>query len=627
MDTRLLRFYEQELAFMREMGREFAEAYPKIASRLGMEGLEVLDPYVERMLEGFAFLAARVQLELDLQYPALTQHLLEIVYPHYLAPVPSMMVARFEPDPAQGGMNGGFVLERGTILRSPLREEDQTSCDFRTAHDVTLWPIEIAETEYLDGRSELVSRGLDGASTARAAIRLRLRRTDEGAISELPIDRLSLYFSGTDREPWLLHETILNRGVGVAGKSTDRRRDWVLHATGRGIAPMGFSTDEALLPRPAQSFDGYRAIQEYFALPQRYFFAGLSGLRPLIGRAEDTEADIFILLSEGAPELRATLRPSSFSLFATPAINLFAKRCDRVHVDGKRTEYEVVADRTATFDFEIHSLTRVIGISSEDDDDTVFRPFYSSDDFTAAGESHDAYYTIRRRMRQRSERQRLKGTRTNYLGSDMFVSLVDRAQVPFKGRMDQLSVSALVTNRDLPLVMPLGGGDTDFDLPEGGPVASVRAVAGPTRPRPSLVSSGDAGWRLISHLSLNYLSIAETGSGDPAAALRELLGLYRTPGDQAMSKQIEGIVSVSTRPIVRRISDPVLSTAVRGLELSVGFDESYYEGSGVYLLGAVMRDFFARYVSVNSFTETVIHSHDRGEIARWPATSGRRQVV
>ncbi|RMH47765.1 MAG: type VI secretion system baseplate subunit TssF [Alphaproteobacteria bacterium] len=627
MDTRLLRYYEQELAFIREMGREFAEAYPKIAARLGIEGMEVLDPYVERLLEGFAFLAARVQLELDLQYPSFTQHLLEIVYPHYLAPIPSMMIARLRPDPAQGGMDSGFPLPRGTILRSPLREGEQTPVDYRTAHEVTLWPLEISQTEHVDSRGELVGRGIEARDGARAAMRLRLRRTDAKPIAALPLDTLSLHLCGPGREPWLLHEAILNRGLGLAAKSTDRRRDWVAHAEGRAIAPQGFAPEEALLPRPAQSFDGYRLIQEYFAIPQRFFFVQLSGLRPLLARAEGTEVDLYILLAEPLPEPRGTLAPEGFELFATPAINLFAKRCDRVPIDGRRTEYEVVADRTALMDFEIHSLTRVIGISGSQGEDTVFRPFYSPTDFTAAGERHEAYYTIRRRMRQRSERQRLKGMRTNYLGSDLFISLVDRAEAPYRGSMDQLSVSALVTNRDLPLLLPIGQGSTDFELPEGGPVAEVRAIAGPTRPRPSLAVTGDTGWRLVSHLALNYLSIAETGGGDPAAALREILGLYAPPGDQALSRQIEGLVSVASRPVVRRIPDRVLSTPVRGLEISLGFDESFFEGSSVYLLGAVLREFLARQVALNSFTETVIHSEERGEIARWPPTSGRRQLI
>jgi type VI secretion system protein ImpG len=627
MDTRLLRRYETELAFMREMGREFAEAYPKIAGRLGMEGLEVLDPYVERLIEGFAFLAARVQLELDLQYPVFTQHLLEIVFPHYLAPVPSMVIARFQPDPQQGSIAGGYRLPRGAILRAPLREGEQTACEFRTAQDVTLWPLRVAEVQYLDGRGEVVAQRLEANPAAKAALRIRLQRTDDKPLGALPCDELTLYLAGSAREPWRLYEHLANNGVGIAARSTDRRRDWVEHRGADALVPMGFDPEDALLPRPAASFDGYRLVQEYFALPQRYFFVRLRGLRKLFARAEGSEVDLFILFDEGFGDLRATLSPASFELFAAPAINLFEKRCDRVHVDGKRTDYEVVADRTAPLDYEIHTLRSVAGISTEGREDTRFRPFYSADDYTAAGESHAAYYTVRRRLRQRSERQRLKGTRTNYLGSDLFVSLVDRREAPFPGDIEQLSVSALVTNRDLPLLLAIGTGATDFELPEGGPVTAIRALAGPTRPRPSPAIEGDGAWRLISHLSLNYLSISETGRGSSAAALRELFGLYLPQGDRALAKQIEGIVSVTTRPIVRRMADAVLSTAVRGLEVRVGFDESFFEGSGAYLLGAVLERFFARHVTINSFTETVIHSQDRGEIARWQPTSGRRPIL
>ncbi|HEU0220659.1 MAG TPA: type VI secretion system baseplate subunit TssF [Paracoccaceae bacterium] len=627
MDTRLLKRYEQELAFMREMGREFAEAYPKIAGRLGMEGLEVLDPYVERLFEGFAFLAARVQLELDLQYPSFTQHLLEIVFPHYLAPVPSMLIARLEPDPLQGGLEAGFRIPRGATLRSPLREGDQTACEYRTAHDLTLWPLRITQCEYVDGRGEVVAQGFEAAPGAKAALRLRLARTDDRPLRDLPLDELTLFLSGGGREPWRLYEHLINNGIALGGRSTDRRRDWVEILPCCPIAPLGFSPEEALMPRPAPSFDGYRLIQEYFALPQRYFFVRLSGLKRLVARAEASELDLYFLLNESFADLRTSLTPASFELFATPAINRFEKRCDRVLVDGRRTEYEVVADRTAPLDFEIHTLTRVTGISSEGREDTPFRPFYSADDYTAGGDAREAYYTVRRRMRQRSERQRLKGTRTSYLGSDLFVSLVDRREAPFPADIEQLSVSAFVTNRDLPLLLATGLGTTDFDLPEGGPVAAIRAIVGPTRPRPSPAVDGDTGWRLVSHLSLNYLSITETGQGSPAAALREILGLYVPQGDRALTKQVEGIVSLATRPIVRRMADAVLSTAVRGLEVRVGFDESFYEGSGVYLLGAVLQRFLARHASLNSFVETVIHSQERGDIARWRATSGQRPII
>ena len=183
MDTRLLKHYENELAFMRDMGAEFADAYPKIAARLGMEGVEVLDPYVERLLEGVAFLSARVQLELEMQFPVFTSHLLEIVYPHYLAPTPSMMIAQLVPDTANAGLKLGYELPRHTTLRSRLLDGEQTACEFRTAHAVTMWPIEISEAEYIESRGELIAAGVGANSSARAGVRLRLKRIDNDDIA------------------------------------------------------------------------------------------------------------------------------------------------------------------------------------------------------------------------------------------------------------------------------------------------------------------------------------------------------------------------------------------------------------------------------------------------------------
>ena len=624
MDTRLLKHYEDELAFIRGMGAEFAEAYPKIAARLGMEQLEVLDPYVERLLEGFAFLSARVQLELDLQYPVFTQNLLQIVYPHFLAPIPSMMIARLVPDAAQGGLNDGFVLPRGTTLRGRVLEGEQTACHFTTSQDLTLWPLDLVEAEYLDGRSELVAAGLAKHSAAESALRLRIKRAGEAPISELPIDRLTLFLSGAAAEPWRLYEALLGQGVGVAGRSTDRRADWV-EDLGATIRPRGFDAEEALLPTPGASFEGYRLLQEYFALPQRFFFVEIGGLQPAFRRAEGDDLDLYILLREGNPALKA-ITAENFELHAVPAINLFSKRCDRVHVSGKEVDHHVTVDRTAPLDFEIYQIESVTGISGEGEDDVQFRPFYSAEDFTPAGETYPAYYSLRRRMRQRSEKQRLKGVRTSYLGSEVYLSLSDRTQAPYPDSIKQLAVTALCTNRDLPLLTTVGSGDSDFFLPEGGPVSEIRALVPPTRPRPSL-AEGQRAWRLVSHLSLNYLSIADADRGKGAAALRELIGLYTPLGDQALTKQMEGLVSVESRPIVRRMAEDLLSTAVRGIEMRVGFDESFFEGSGCYLLGAVLEAFFAKYVALNSFTETVIHSQQRGDIARWPARSGRRVLI
>ncbi|RUS59684.1 type VI secretion system baseplate subunit TssF [Pseudorhodobacter sp. E13] len=625
MDTRLLRHYENELSYLREMGAEFAEAYPKIAARLGMESAEVLDPYVERLLEGVAFLSARVQLEMELQFPAFTRHLLEIVYPHYLAPTPSMMVAAFDPDPANAAMADGFTLKRGTQLRSSLGEGDQTACVFTTSQDVTLWPIDIIEAEYLDGRGQLVAAGISRDVEARAGIRLRLRRRGVEPISGLSLDKLTLFLNNKAGRHWDLHELLCTQVTGMAARSTDRRADWVLDLPQAQVTPRGFAADEALLPTPKRSFDGYRLLQEYFGMPERFHFVDLKGLSPALKKATGTEVDIYLMLRDGMPDIAASVTPEAFTLHATPAINLFDKRCDRVLLTTTDVEHHIVPDRTAPLDFEIYSIKSVQGISERGDKDTEFRPFYSSDDFTAAGDMHPSYYTQFRRMRQRSEKERLKGVRTSYLGSELYLTLVDPQQAPYPVDLGQLSVQAICTNRDLPMLLATGAADV-FHLPDGGPVAHVTTPVPPTRPRPSL-GQGDTAWRLISHLSLNYLSIVDTDNGGGIEALRELVGIYAPSSDKTIEKQIEGMISIESRPIVRRMSDGVLSTAVRGLELKLGFDDSFYEGTSVYVLGSVLERFFRRYVTINSFTETVLFTRQRGEIARWKPETGLARII
>ena len=625
MDTRLLRHYENELAFMRDMGAEFAEAYPKIAGRLGMEGIEVLDPYVERLLEGVAFLSARVQLELEMQFPVFTSHLLEIVYPHYLAPTPSMMIAQFQPDVGNAGLKTGYLLPRETSLRSRLLDGEQTACEFRTAHDLTMWPVEISEAEYIDSRGGLVAAGVGGNTSARAGIRLRLKRLDDDPISALTLDDLTLYLDRQSGRSWQLHELLCTQTVGLAGRSADRRADWSMPLSRGTLSQVGLGRDEALLPLPRRSFDGYRLLQEYFAMPERFLFVKLSGLQEALKKAKGSEVDIYILLSEGNRDLTPAVTPAAFLLNAVPAVNLFRKRCDRVHVNARDTEHHVVPNRTAGLDFEIYSVESVTGISGDDADDVVFRPFYSATDFTAAGDVHTSYFTQRRKMRQRSEKERLRGVRTSYLGSELYLTLVDRKQAPYSAKLDQLAVTAMCTNRDLPMLLSVGD-ENVFHLPGGGPVKTVRTPISPTRPHPTL-AQGDTAWRLISHLSLNYLSIAQTDNGTSAEALRELIGIYAPLGNRVTEKQLEGITKVSSRPIVRRMSDEVLSTAVRGIEITIEFDETFFEGTSVYLLGAVMERFFRKYATINSFTETVLRTERRGEIARWRPTSGLGQII
>jgi len=624
MDPELLKYYNRELQFIRESGSEFAKEFPKIAGRLGIEDLECADPYVERLLEGFSFLAARVQLRLDAQFPRFTQHLFEMVYPHYLAPTPSMAVVQLNPDLSEGALAEGFTVPRESVLRSVLGKGDQTPCEYRTAHDVTLWPVKLLEVEYITDVSAVTRLSSRQASKTRAAIRLRLQTTAGLTFDQLALDKLPIFLKGTQEVPMLLFEQLLANAVGMVAQPAQHKPAWQVPIDTSHIRRMGFEEHQALLPYGPRSFSGYRFLHEYFALPERYMFVELGGLQPAVRKCNGTELDIIILLDTVNRLLENKLDDSYVSLFATPAINLFPKRADRIHMDDRSNAWHIVPDRTRPIDFEVYQVTGVTGHGSSAKQKQAFQPFYAYHD-TSSGQD-TAYYTLNRERRMLSSKQRRVGPRSSYIGSEMFISLVDGEEAPYRSDLRQLGLTTLCTNRDLPLHMSTGRGKTDFTLESGAPVESVRCMIGPTRPRAS-AAEGETAWRLINHLSLNYLSITDSDENTGAAALRELLGLYSAMGDTSVHKQIEGLLRIQSQPVVRRIEIPGAINFGRGLQVKITCDESAFEGAGVFLFGAVMDEFFAKYVSINSFTETVVETLDRGEIMTWPARIGRRQTL
>ena len=624
MDPRLLKYYNRELQFIREMGGEFAKEFPKIAGRLTLDGFECADPYVERLLEGFAFLAARVQLKADAEFPRFTQSLLQIVYPHYLAPVPSMAVVQFQPDRGEGSLMDGFRVARNSVLRSPLGKGEQTPCEFRTAHDVTLWPIELVEAEYFTSAREMGAVEIPVLREARAGVRLRLRTTAGLSFDKLALDHLPLFLRGGEIAV-RLYEQLLANAVAMVIRPARRPPGWHEVVERSAIRSVGFEDREALFPYPARAFQGYRLLHEYFAFPERYLFVDLAGLATAVRRCKETELDVIVLLDRADVSLLNVVGPSHFALFCTPAINLFPRRADTIHLDERQTEYHVVPDRTAPMDFEVYDVTQVLGSGTGAESDQEFLPFYSRTNLTCHSKEK-AYFTLHRVPRVLSARQREAGPRASYIGSELFLSPVDANEAPYRSNLKQLALHTLCTNRDLPLLLPVGQGRTDFNLQAAAPVAAIRCVAGPSRPRPSH-AEGEYAWRLISHLSLNYLSLLDSDEGQGAAALRDLLLLYGGDGEASLQLQVEGVRSIQSAPIVRRIPRLGPIAFARGVEVTLTLDEAAFEGSGVFLLGAVLEQFFARYVSLNSFTETVLKTPKRGEIMRWPARIGSRHTL
>jgi type VI secretion system protein ImpG len=621
MDERLLGYYNSELRYVREMAGEFAREFPKIAGRLALDrdAKDICpDPYVERLLEGFAFLAARVHLKLDAEFPRFTQTLLETVYPHYLSPVPSMGVVHFAPDPRDPGPEDGFLLERGTALRS---QSDETPCQYRTAHDVRLWPLKISDSRYYT--RTIVELGLPAALEAKAALLIRLQTTGDKKLKELKLDRLPFFIRGSDEIPIWIYEQIFARGTHVILQTPKGPHQFHEVLPASTIQRLGFREGEALLPRSPRSFEGYRLLKEYFACPQRFLFFELTGLASAVQRCEGDRLEIVIALRAAEPKLDNRIDANSFALFCTPVINLFPKRLDPILISDRFSEFHIVAERTRPIDFEIYQIQNVVGILARINEEQRFEPFYLARD--SEGRS-GAYYTVNRVPRVLTAKEKKFGAVSSYAGSEVFISLVDSEVAPYQRQLSQLSITALCTNRHLPIQLPISVGDSDLVTELYSPVASVRWVAVPTVPIAS-TAEGDPSWRTISHLSLNYLSLLDAKDGQGAVALRDLLKLYVNPNDVFTLRQIDGIRSVTSAPIVQRVVGAGPLTFARGLEVRVIMDEEAYEGSGIFVLGAVLAHFFARYVSINSFTETVIVSQRRGEVMRWPSLIGKRQIA
>lgn len=624
MDPRLLRHYNQELQHLREMGAEFAAQFPKIAARLRMDGLEVSDPYVERLLEGFAFLTGRIQLKLEAEFPKFTQRLVEILYPQFLAPMPSMLIARLSPQAGDAALASGLEVVRGSKLQSAAGRAGPTRCQFRTAHDVTLWPIEIVGAEYFSHASSLPLGSQPDWKKFAGGVRITLRASGVPDFSQLKLDDLRVHISAPDEVAYRLNELVCGNAMGIcviAGRNPGGRH--ALLDT-EAIEAVGFDEAHALLPVTLRGFEGYRLMQEYFAFPQRFLFFDVCGVGDLLRQVGGQEIDLVVLFSRGDASLLQSVDANSFALNCVPAINLFEHRCDRIHVSRESHDLHVVPDRVRPMDFEIQAITAVTGYGVGLDSERKFLPLYSA--FHAEEHGHEAYFALQREPRMMSTTQRRDGPRSSYIGSEVFMSIVDPQEAPYADNLQQLGVTATCSNRDLPLLMPMGSAGGDLTLEQSLPVASIRVIKGPSRPL-SAQREGNVTWRFINQLTLNHLSLTDTDKEQGAAALRELLRLYAHEGDAALHRQIEGVRSVITRQVVRRLPLPGPIAFGRGVQIELVVDELAFQGSSAFLFGCVMERFFARHVSMNGFTETRVRSHTRGDIMIGRPRCGARPIL
>ncbi len=613
MRDELLLYYERELDYLRKSAAQFAEKHPKVASRLVLEPTKCEDPHVERLLEGFALLAARIHVKLDDEFPEITEALLSIVYPQLVRPVPSMSVVEFQLDPEKGKLTSGMKIERNSALFS--KPVSGTPCTFRTCYDTTLWPISVTAAEWLP--TSQVKPAIR-TSDAAWAIRLQLTCARDVSFAALRPDKLRFYLDGESGFVNILYELLFSRLVRIQVRDlTPNSHHAPVFLAAEALQPVGFGPNEGLLPYPPVAFAGHRLLMEYFAFPEKFLFIDLTGLDAVANAGFKDAIEVIFLLSDVSDtgrtqRLELELSRKTFRMGCSPVVNLFSQVAEPIQLNQRRSEYPLNPDVRRPYSVEVYSVDEVTAINSANQKITSYEPFYSLR-HSSRKDERTCFWSARRRP----------SARPNDDGTDVSLSLLDLSLNTVDPEATILSVRATCTNRDLPARLPFGNQDSDFELEGASAMRRIVALRKPTAPIRPVLGKGGL-WRLVSHLSLNYLSLVEQGKD----ALKEILRLYDVGRTAYSQNVIQSILDIRSAPHFTRLASQQGISFARGVKIDLEIDEDQFSGGGAFLFASVLDRFFGLIASLNSFTQLRVTTPQRKEeLHEWEPRSGRRLLL
>lgn len=613
MREELLEYYERELAYLRQLGGKFAEKYPRVASRLLLEPDRCDDPHVERLLKAFAFLAARIHLRVDDDFPEVTSALLGLVAPHYLRPIPSMTVVECQVDPEQGKQTAGKVMPRGTPIATK-RLVDGQPCRFRTSYPVELWPFTVGECEWRQPERLSDPVRVTGAA---GVLRMRLQCARDVAFNLLNPSRIVFHLTGETNVVHTLYELLCRNCISILVRNPAQRGGKTIPIPVSRLRAVGFEEDEALLPFPKRSFDGYRLLQEYFTFSEKFLFFELGGLEAInaVGCAENAEILFFCSRfdrPERGQDLETGVSARTLRLGCTPVINLYSQVAEPILITQTKHEYRVIANARRQETTEVHSIDEVLASNTTRRESIPLEPLYSYR-FQARKESGRAYWHAIRRRNEVGERE----------PSTMHLALVDVDGILTEPNAEVLTVRCSCSDFDLPSRLPFGLEDGDFSA-EDFPV--VKQITALRRPSPSYDPPRAKGqlWRLVSQLSLNYLSLAEEGT----SSLQEILRLHNFTDSSYLENQIGGITRIGSRPHFAIMQSVYGNLPARGTRVEIEFDERQFVGGGVYLFANILDRFLGCYTSINSFCQLAARTSQRKEpLGEWQPKAGYKPLI
>lgn len=596
----LLPYYERELSFLRRYSREFSERYPKIAGGLLMSGEVCEDPHIERMIQSYALLNARVSKRLDDDYPEFTEALFEVLYPHYLRPFPSCSIARMDYSASASQLTTASKIARGTPLST--RQVKGVTCKFQTVYDVTVAPIRMASASFSPIIAAPEAVVLPTSVTSSLSLTIEVA-SDQVTMAQLGLGALRVFIDGEASFCAALRDSLFMRTVSAwveiprSGRWTALRQP--------PLSEVGFSEEDALIDFPARSHPAYRLLTEYFSFPEKFNFFDIDMVAILAALPAGTKSFTLHLGMSGlradshiARQLGETTA-ENLLLGCTPVINLFRQRGDPIRITHAGAYYPVVADSRRAFGYEVYSIDSVqlVRQTPQGESVTEFRPFYSLR-HGQSPEREGHYWAYRR-----DELMALKSP-----GYETEISIVDIDFDPAQVETDTLSIELTCTNRDLPALLTYGLQGGDLQIEGGGVVRSVALLRKPTLPARFERGRG-AHWRLISHLSLNHLSLVRAG----LAAFQEMLTLYDLSNSPISQRQIGAIAALDHKAATAWLPGKPFASLVRGIEIKLTLDEEGFVGSGLHAFAGVIDRFMGLYVQANSFTQLSVYSKRTGE--------------
>lgn len=615
MTDELLPYYNRELAFLWQLGAEFGAAHPKIAARLQMGTDSTKDPHVGRLLESFAYLAARIRHKLDDDFPEIAESLLNVVAPHYLRPQPSSSIVKFALDRKLVELTAGHAIPQGsTVETEPI---DGMPCQFRTCYPVQLWPFELKSATFKGHPFQAPQTRF--SNQAEAVIRLELECfSDKLSFSQMPFDSLRFFLRGPQAYMGSLYEVIFNNTLGIAFADPASNRSPILLPKS-SLRQVGFEPHETLLGTCPREFWGYQLLSEYFAFPEKFLFVDLVDI-PAQARLASNRLAVYLYLNRNIPDLERHVNAETFQLGCAPIVNLFTVRAEPIQLSETQTEYRIVPDSRRPRAHEVFSVDRVEGRT--DASQTVFQPFYSVKHGADVGEPRAFWHAMRRKVGYvAGEIDR---------GTEVYLSFVDLDFTPTAPANSIIDVELTCLNRDLPEQLPFGGGQPRLQLAAAGPITQLQCLTAPTPTRRASVRHGVL-WQLISQLSLNHLSLANDQQG--IDAIREMLRLYDRTESESNRRLIDGMISLKSRRIVGRAAGGPDQCGVpggfcRGVEIEILFDEEKYLETGLFLFASVLERFLGEYCSINSFTRLIAMTTKReAPLRKWPPRASERALV